>query len=121
MFFTKKTINTKDSYMIPQSITFSQQHICLASCIHLIRRVTSQLESANNKVAAIASTTMSFSKSRTSASKKTCEYEDFSVAQFIRFLKHIRLKKLLFKITDPRQKNKISYSNDIILQWALTV
>lgn len=107
--------------MITQSITFGQQQICLTSCMHLIRRITLQLGSANNNVAAIASTTTSLSKSRISASQKTCEYEDFSVAQFIRFLKHIRLKKLLSKITDPRQKNKINYSNDIILQWALAV
>src|SRR5271155_1929024 len=49
------------------------------------------------------------------------EYEDFSVAQFIRFLKQIKLKKLLSQIQDPRQHNKIDYKNDVILHWALTV
>jgi hypothetical protein len=47
--------------------------------------------------------------------------EDFSVAQFIRFLKHIKIKKLLSNITDNRQLNKIKYSNDVILNWALSV
>jgi hypothetical protein len=53
--------------------------------------------------------------------KQSREYEDFSVAQFIRFLKQIKLKKLLSRIKDPRKQNKISYTNDVILQWALTV
>ena len=47
--------------------------------------------------------------------------EDFSVAQFIRFLKHIKIKKLLSNITDNRQLNKVQYSNDVILNWALSV
>jgi hypothetical protein len=41
--------------------------------------------------------------------------------RFIRFLKQIKLKKLLSKINDPRQKKKIKYSNDVILQWALSI
>ena len=47
--------------------------------------------------------------------------EDFAIARFIRFLKHINLKELLFKISDPRQASKITYSNYSLLLWALSV
>jgi hypothetical protein len=47
--------------------------------------------------------------------------EDFAIARFIRFLKHIDLKELLSKIPDPRQSSKITYSNYSLLLWALSV
>lgn len=46
---------------------------------------------------------------------------DFDIAKFIRFLKHIDLKKLLFTIDDPRQQSKITYKSDSLLLWALSV
>ena len=48
-------------------------------------------------------------------------YHDFDVAKFIRFLKQIRLKELLSKIDDPRQKSKITYDSHSLLLWALSV
>jgi hypothetical protein len=77
-------------------------------------------KSLNDRVSAIATKNIDTSSSCQS-SAQSCEYEDFSVAQFIRFLKHIKLKRLLSKINDPRQKKKIKYPNDFILQWALSV
>jgi hypothetical protein len=38
--------------------------------------------------------------------------EDFAVSKFIRFLKHIGLKKMLGQIPDHRQDIKKVYSND---------
>lgn len=55
------------------------------------------------------------------STKQSGKCEDFSVAQFIRFLKQIKLKKLLVRITDKRQQSKINYKNDVILQFALAV
>ena len=46
--------------------------------------------------------------------------EDFSISQFIRFLRQIKLKKILSEISDARNQNKIKYDNDILLQWALS-
>ena len=76
-------------------------------------------KSLNDRISAIVSKTIS--SYCQSSTQQSCDYEDFSVAQFIRFLKHIKLKKLLSKINDPRQNKKIKYSNDVILQWALSV
>lgn len=47
-------------------------------------------------------------------------HEDFSISQFIRFLRHIKLQKILSRITDTRNQNKIKYANHVLLQWALT-
>jgi hypothetical protein len=47
--------------------------------------------------------------------------EDFAVARFIRFLKHLHLKELFSKISDTRQFNKISYANHCLLLWAFSV
>jgi hypothetical protein len=47
--------------------------------------------------------------------------EDFAVSKFIRFLKHIGLKKILAQIPDYRQESKKMYSNDSLLLWALSV
>ena len=107
--------------MISQCLTISQPHICSKFYIHDIPQTASQLESVNSKVAAIASKIVNTSKSADPDPNNICEYDDFSVAQFIRFLKHIKLKKLLCKINDKRQTEKIKYSNDVILQWALSV
>ena len=54
-------------------------------------------------------------------SKIASEHDDIPVGQFIRFLKHIKLKKLLSNITDTRDLKKVKYPNDVILQWALSV
>src|SRR5436305_2912882 len=125
MFFSEENINTKDDYMIAQSTTICPLQICTEICSPFCRHYSSLdiiiPESLNNKVSAIVSKTVDISGSCKPAVQQSCEYEDFSVAQFIRFLKHIKLKKLLSKINDPRQNKKIKYSNDIILQWALSV
>jgi hypothetical protein len=71
----------------------------------------------NDRVSAIAS--KAIDRSFRPSTEQSCEFEDFSVAQFIRFLKQIKLKKLLSRITDKRQQSKINYTNDAILQWAL--
>jgi len=47
--------------------------------------------------------------------------EDFAIAQFIRFLKHLNLKKMLSEVSDPRQQNKCEHSNYTLLLWALSV
>lgn len=46
---------------------------------------------------------------------------DIDVARFIRFLKQIKLKKVLSKIADPRQQSKITYTNYSLLMCALAV
>jgi hypothetical protein len=116
MFFFKENINTKDYIMVAQSIT-----ICPLQIYSEPRLTFCRYQSINNKISAIASRGINISNFCQSSNELSCEYEDFSVAQFIRFLKHIKLKKLLSKINDPRQKKKIKYSNDVILQWALAV
>jgi hypothetical protein len=122
--------------MIPQSITicpsqiFSRHHRPFRH--HRSSRYPRSLRhhrpsgviiqtSLNDKVSEIASKAFDISCPFKSYPKQSCEYEDFSVAQFIRFLKQIKLRRLLSKIKDPRQQSKINYKNDIILQWALTV
>jgi len=85
---------------------------CLIFCRHPL---------LDDKVSAIASKAIDLSNSCKPSTNPSYEYEDFSVAQFIRFLKQIKLKKLLSQIQDPRQHNKIDYKNDVILHWALTV
>ena len=76
--------------------------------------------SINDKVSTIASKAIESCPFKF-IPKQSCEYEDFSVAQFMRFLKKIKIKNLLSKIKDPRQQNKTNYKNDVILQWVLTV
>jgi len=39
----------------------------------------------------------------------------------MRFLKHLKLKKLLSKISDSRDSKKIEYTVEIILMWVLSV
>jgi hypothetical protein len=107
--------------MILQCTTISQPHNCSASCPHDISQAVFPPKSINRKIAAIASRTMDLSKSCGPVPKQSCQHADFSVAQFLRFLRHIKLKKLLSKIKDPRQQKKIDYPNDVILHWALTV
>jgi len=46
---------------------------------------------------------------------------DFSVAKLIRFLKHLKLRKLLQKIKDPRDPQKTKYQIEVIVCWALSV
>lgn len=93
--------------------------ICLSQIYAKPRLVFCRHPSLNDRISAIVSKTIS--SYCQSSTQQSCDYEDFSVAQFIRFLKHIKLKKLLSKINDPRQNKKIKYSNDVILQWALSV
>ena len=47
--------------------------------------------------------------------------EDFPIAQFMRFLKHICLHRLLKKVSDRRVPQKTRYRLDFLLQWALSV
>lgn len=119
--FLQKNITHKGFSMIPQCITISQLHICSASCIHHIVQAVPSVESLKNKIATIAFKAIDFLKSRKSTLNQSSEHEDFSIAQFIRFLKRIGIKKLLSKIKDLRQINKINYKNDVILHWALSV
>jgi hypothetical protein len=46
---------------------------------------------------------------------------DFSVAKLIRFLKRLKLRKLLQKIKDPRDPQKTKYQMEVIICWALSV
>lgn len=111
--------------MIAQSTTICPAQIwiesCSSSCRHHPLLDIVIPESLNNKVSGVTSKVIDITGPYKSSPKQSCEYEDFSVAQFIRFLKQIKLKKLLSKINDLRQQNKIDYKNDVILQWALTV
>ena len=52
--------------------------------------------------------------------KKTI-IEDFPLGKFMRFLKHLGIKKLLSKIKDLRDPKKTKYKIEIILQWVLSV
>ena len=47
--------------------------------------------------------------------------EDFPMGRFMRFLKHLKIKKLLAKIKDPRDPKKTEYSIEVILMWVLSV
>jgi len=47
--------------------------------------------------------------------------EDFPLGRFMRFLKHLKLKKLLIKIKDLRDPKKTEHSIEIILMWVLSV
>jgi len=47
--------------------------------------------------------------------------ENYPLAKFMRFLKHIKLKKLLAQIADPRNPKKVDHKVEIILQWVLSV
>lgn len=59
--------------------------------------------------------------STTSQSQNLVQNEDFAIARFIRFLKHLDLKKLFSKISDARQASKIKYSNYSLMLWAFSV
>lgn len=43
-------------------------------------------------------------------SKEPIAHEDFPIAQFIRFLKHIKLKNILRNVADKRNPNKVTYT-----------
>jgi hypothetical protein len=107
--------------MILQRITFSQPHICSMSCKEHKPQEVNPLNLINDKIIPIAIKSLEVLEPPKSNPKKSSESEEFSVSQFIRFLKHIKLKKVLSKINDTRQENKIEYNNDVILQWSLTV
>jgi hypothetical protein len=48
-------------------------------------------------------------------------HENFAIAKFIRFLKHIGLTDMLEAIPDARQQSKCTYSHCSLLLWALSV
>jgi len=104
--------------MIPQLTTISQPHICLKSCKLQAAPVDEQLKTTIHSIAFKAM--MPF-KHHKYAYPKSSHHGDFSVAQFIRFLKRIKFKKLLCKINDRRQISKTTYTIDVILHWALSV
>lgn len=123
MFLKQKNIIHKGFTMMPQSLKIIYPQIDLenknSSCTHCVK--VAPLESLKKRVSSITLKCMDSLKPINSVPKKSCGHEDISVAQFIRFLKHIKLKKLLMRITDQRQLSKIEYTNDVILQWALSV
>jgi hypothetical protein len=90
-------------------------------CKHQVSASIASPGSLDEKISDIVTNVIETSKSCKSKPKETREYDDFSVAQFIRFLKQIKLKKLLSKINDRREIKKTKYSNDVILNWALSV
>jgi len=47
--------------------------------------------------------------------------ENFAVSKFIRFLKHVGLKRMLSDIPDKRESRKKQYRNDSLVLWALSV
>jgi len=47
--------------------------------------------------------------------------QDFPIGRFMKFLKHIKLRNILKRITDPRDPQKTRYCLDFLLQWALSV
>ncbi len=47
--------------------------------------------------------------------------ENFPLGKFMRFLRHIKLKKLLMQIKDPRNPKKVIHSIEIVLMWVLSV
>ena len=47
--------------------------------------------------------------------------EDFPLGKFMRFLKHLGIKKLLARIKDKRDPKKTEYKIEVILLWALSV
>lgn len=47
--------------------------------------------------------------------------QDFPIGRFMSFLKYLRLRPLLKRITDPRDPQKTRYCIEFILQWALSV
>lgn len=54
-------------------------------------------------------------------SEPSAEKLDFSVAKLIRFLKHLKLRKLLQRIKDPRDSQKTKYQTEVVICWALSV
>ena len=46
---------------------------------------------------------------------------EFPIGKFMRFLRHIKLHRLLKTITDRRDPRKTRYRLDFLLQWALSV
>lgn len=56
-----------------------------------------------------------------SSPEQSFQIEDFPLGRFMRFLKHIKLKRLLSRVTDPRDHKKTKYRIEVILQWVLSV
>jgi hypothetical protein len=80
------------------------------------------VQSTSHKIHSLTQSHLSSDKTnKPGKQNKQSEHEDFSLAQFIRFLKQIKLKKLLSRINDRRQRNKIEYPSEVILQWSLSV
>jgi len=52
---------------------------------------------------------------------KKNEIEDFPLGRFMRFLKHIKLKKILEQVADTRDPKKTHHKIEVILQWVLSL
>lgn len=109
--------------MVPQSaIICPAQNLPLSSIPLLVRTVTVDDKIESLFPEAVHATAVPINSGDARPSLKTAnEHDDIPVAQFIRFLKHIKLAKLLSRITDERDPKKARYTNDVILQWALSV
>ena len=53
--------------------------------------------------------------------EENIEGEDFPIGRFMRFLRHLKLHKILSKLKDNRDPKKIEYTKQVLLQWALSV
>jgi hypothetical protein len=120
-FPKKKTLNTKEGYMIAQNTTICPSLIYSNSCTHYKLTKPIELQFLNDKISAIAPKAIGLSDFCQFCFKQPSIHEDFSIAQFIRFLKQIKFKKLLSKVNDPRQQSKVIYKIDIILHFALSI
>jgi hypothetical protein len=80
---------------------------------HVSKNIFQKLKNINTQDSCNASEPKSIDKKN--------EIEDFPLGRFMRFLKHIKLKKLLEQVTDARDPKKTNYKIHIILHWVLTV
>lgn len=55
------------------------------------------------------------------SSNEEDQMEDFPLGKFMRFLKRIKLKKMLAKVKDPRDPQKTTHQIETILSWVLSV
>lgn len=56
-----------------------------------------------------------------SKTEKENSLKDFPIGKFMRFLKHLGLRKLLGRITDRRDPLKVQYQMSVILNWSLSI
>jgi hypothetical protein len=139
--FRKKFKNTKDDFMITQHTTTfpSQNSQNSTSCCCCPKNKATynlglvQIRDGNDhqidpNINSIALTALEKGGSGTTndpsdpvIENKDNIIEDFPLARFMRFIKHLNLSKLLKQITDPRDPKKTKYKIEMILQWVLTV